>query len=88
VLGEIWGASFLFMRVAANDFGAIALVEVRLALGALVLFPFLWSARSQFSPALWPKLALIGAINSALPFYSLHGVRSARRQESVRLPMR
>jgi len=68
VLGAIWGASFLFMRVAANDFGAIALVEVRLALGALVLFPFLWSARSQFPPALWPKLALIGAINSALPF--------------------
>ena len=68
MLGAIWGASFLFMRVAANDFGAIALVEVRLALGALVLLPFLWSARSQFPRALWPKLALIGAINSALPF--------------------
>jgi drug/metabolite transporter (DMT)-like permease len=68
VLGAIWGASFLFMRVAANDFGAIALVEVRLALGALALLPFLWSARSQFPPKLWPKLALIGAINSALPF--------------------
>jgi drug/metabolite transporter (DMT)-like permease len=68
VLGAIWGASFLFMRVAANDFGAVALVEVRLALGALVLLPFLLRARSQFPPALWPKLALIGAINSALPF--------------------
>jgi drug/metabolite transporter (DMT)-like permease len=68
VLGAIWGASFLFMRVAANDFGPIALVEVRLALGALVLLPFLSRARSKFPPALWPKLALIGAINSALPF--------------------
>src|SRR5512145_646261 len=68
VLGAIWGASFLFMRVAANDFGPIALVEVRLALGALVLLPFLWNARSRFPWALWPKLALIGAINSALPF--------------------
>jgi drug/metabolite transporter (DMT)-like permease len=68
VLGAIWGASFLFMRVAADDFGAIALVEVRLGLGALVLFPFLWRARSKFPLALWPKLALIGAINSALPF--------------------
>jgi drug/metabolite transporter (DMT)-like permease len=56
------------MRVAADDFGAIALVEVRLALGALVLSPFLWAARSKFPLALWPKLALIGAINSALPF--------------------
>ena len=38
-LGAVWGASFLFMRVAAGHFGAFALVEVRLALGALVLLP-------------------------------------------------
>ncbi|WP_226467489.1 DMT family transporter [Luteimonas panaciterrae] len=68
VLGAIWGASFLFMRVAANDFGPIALVEVRLALGSIALMPLLWRARAQFPLALWPKLALIGAINSALPF--------------------
>ncbi|MCL1634220.1 DMT family transporter [Luteimonas sp. SX5] len=68
VLGAIWGASFLFMRVAANDFGAVPLVEVRLALGSLVLLPFLWRARAQFPARLWPKLALIGAINSAIPF--------------------
>lgn len=68
-LGAIWGASFLFMRIAANDFGAIPLVEVRLGLGSLVLLPFLWRARAQFaSPSLWAKLALIGAINSAVPF--------------------
>ncbi|WP_027072246.1 DMT family transporter [Luteimonas sp. J29] len=68
VLGAIWGASFLFMRVAADDFGPAPLVEMRLALGSLVLLPFLWRARSQFPLRLWPKLALIGAINSALPF--------------------
>ena len=28
-LGAIWGASFLFMRVAAPDFGAAPLVAVR-----------------------------------------------------------
>jgi drug/metabolite transporter (DMT)-like permease len=68
VLGAIWGASFLFMRVAANDFGAVPLVEARLALGALALSPFLWRARSAFPLRLWPKLAIIGLINSALPF--------------------
>jgi drug/metabolite transporter (DMT)-like permease len=68
VLGAIWGASFLFMRIAANDFGAIPLVEVRLGLGSLVLLPFLWRARASFPLKLWPKLALIGAINSAIPF--------------------
>jgi drug/metabolite transporter (DMT)-like permease len=68
LLGAVWGASFLFMRVAAPQFGAAALVEVRLALGALVLLPFLWRARAQFPLRIWPKLALIGAINSAIPF--------------------
>jgi len=68
-LGAIWGASFLFMRVAAHDFGPIPLVEVRLALGSLVLLPFLWRSRAQFAaPRLWGRLALIGAINSAAPF--------------------
>ena len=68
VLGAIWGASFLFMRVAAAEFGPAALVELRLALGAFVLLPFLWRARASFPLRLWPKLALIGAINSAIPF--------------------
>jgi drug/metabolite transporter (DMT)-like permease len=68
VLGAIWGASFLFMRVSAADFGPVPLVEARLALGALVLLPFLWRARDSFPARLWPKLALIGAINSAVPF--------------------
>ena len=32
ILGAIWGASFLFMRVSAREFGALPLVEIRLAL--------------------------------------------------------
>jgi drug/metabolite transporter (DMT)-like permease len=68
VLGAIWGASFLFMRVAAADFGAFALVEIRLALGALILLPFTWRCRAQLAQAGWWRLAGIGAINSAMPF--------------------
>jgi drug/metabolite transporter (DMT)-like permease len=68
VLGAIWGASFLFMRVAAHDFGAFGIVEVRLFLGALVLLPLLWRARAQFNLRLWIRLAGIAAINSAIPF--------------------
>jgi drug/metabolite transporter (DMT)-like permease len=68
LLGAIWGGSFLFMRVAAGDFGPFALVEVRLALGAVVLLPFLWRARAQFTPSLWLHLTWISAINSAIPF--------------------
>lgn len=68
LLAAIWGASFLFMRVAAPEFGAFALVELRLALGAAVLLPFLWQARAAFPARRWPLLALVGAINSAVPF--------------------
>jgi drug/metabolite transporter (DMT)-like permease len=68
MLGAIWGGSFLFMRVAAGEFGAFPLVETRLALGALILLPFLWRARAQFTPRLWLTIAGIAAVNSVVPF--------------------
>jgi drug/metabolite transporter (DMT)-like permease len=68
VLGAIWGGSFLFMRVAATDFGPFPLVEIRLALGALILLPFLWQVRAQFTAALWLRIAGIATINSVIPF--------------------
>jgi len=68
LLGGIWGGSFLFMRIGAADFGPLALVEVRLALGALILFPFLWRDRARITGALRWRLAGIGIINSAIPF--------------------
>jgi len=64
----VWGGSFLFMRVAAADFGPFALVEARLALGALTLMPFLWRSRALFTPAVWLRVAGIATINSVLPF--------------------
>ena len=68
LLGAVWGGSFLFMRVAAADFGPFALVEARLALGALTLMPFLWRSRALFTPAVWLRVAGIATINSVLPF--------------------
>jgi len=41
LLAAIWGASFLFMRIAAPSFGAVALVEVRMLVGGLFLLPLL-----------------------------------------------
>jgi drug/metabolite transporter (DMT)-like permease len=68
LLGAIWGASFLFMRVSAREFGALPLVEVRLMLGALILLPLLWRGRAQFKRAHILPLIFISAINSAIPF--------------------
>lgn len=68
LLGAVWGSSFLFMRIAAKDFGAFALVEVRLALGALILLPFLLRVKDQIKPSHWLRFLGIGIINSAAPF--------------------
>lgn len=68
LLGAIWGASFMFQRVAAPEFGAMPLAELRLALGAIILLPFLFKSQAAFPRAIWPKLALLGVINSAIPF--------------------
>jgi drug/metabolite transporter (DMT)-like permease len=68
LLGAIWGGSFLFMRVAAGEFGPLPLVETRLALGALILLPFLWRARAHFNTVLWLRVAGIAAVNSVIPF--------------------
>ena len=68
-LAAIWGASFLFMRMAAPEFGAVALVGVRVGLAAVVLLPLLaWQGHLG---ALWRHagpIAAIGLLNSALPF--------------------
>ena len=37
ILGVIWGASFLFTRVAVPEFGAFALVELRIGVAAVFL---------------------------------------------------
>jgi drug/metabolite transporter (DMT)-like permease len=68
LLGAIWGASFMFQRVAAPQFGPVPLVELRLLLGALPLLPFLWMERERFRGRNWWWIVGIGAINSAMPF--------------------
>ncbi|MGI4860963.1 MAG: DMT family transporter [Janthinobacterium lividum] len=68
-LAAIWGASFLFMRVATPEFGPVALIALRVGIAALVLAPVLQSAdaRRQFRSKLRP-LFIVGVTNSAVPF--------------------
>ena len=68
ILGAIWGASFLFMRVSAREFGALPLVEIRLALGALILLPILWKGYTHFNRKHVLPLIFVSAINTAIPF--------------------
>jgi drug/metabolite transporter (DMT)-like permease len=69
LLAALWGASFLFMRLGAGEFGPVALAFVRVAGAAALLVP-LMLLRQQ--GAAWRThggiIATVGVVNSALPF--------------------
>lgn len=68
-LAALWGGSFLFMRVGAPEFGAVALVAVRVALAAAALLPLVvWRRQLAALRVHWRAIAVVGLINSALPF--------------------
>ena len=68
-LAALWGASFLFMRVAVPEFGPVVLSDGRVAVAGLALLAFASAIGAK--PALrarWRDYALLGTINAALPF--------------------
>jgi drug/metabolite transporter (DMT)-like permease len=68
-LAALWGASYLLIKIALEDFTPLAVVFVRTALGALVLVPVA-VRRGAFAPArthLGP-LAFVAAVQIAGPF--------------------
>jgi len=69
LLAALWGASFLFMRLGAPEFGAVALAAMRVGLASALLIPLL-AARGQLAELRrhWKGLLLVGALNSAIPF--------------------
>jgi drug/metabolite transporter (DMT)-like permease len=68
-LAAIWGASFLFMRLAAPEFGPVALTALRVAGAALFLLPLLaWRGGVGTLRTHWKPIAVVGVVNSALPF--------------------
>ena len=69
LLGVIWGASFLFMRVAAPEFGAVALAEIRVAIAAVFLAAVLaWRGGMGGLRGATAPLTIVGVLISALPF--------------------
>jgi drug/metabolite transporter (DMT)-like permease len=68
-LAALWGASFLFMRVAVLPLGAIATAELRVLLAAATLLAWLRIAGIRLEwPAHWRLYLAVGLINSAAPF--------------------
>lgn len=72
LLAALWGGSFLFLRMASPAIGPVWLIEFRVLIAGLVLFPVL--IRLDLVRELlhhWRSLAIVGLLNSALPFILL-----------------
>ncbi|MGC1246140.1 MAG: DMT family transporter [Spirulinaceae cyanobacterium] len=69
LLASLWGASFLFMRIASPVFGPVWLMECRVLIAGLALLPLvvklglLGEVRRYAKP-----LFIIGCFNAALPY--------------------
>lgn len=69
VLAAIWGASFLFMRVAVGPLGAIATAEIRLALAGATIALYLALVGKRLDLGRhWRHYTIVGILNSAAPF--------------------
>jgi drug/metabolite transporter (DMT)-like permease len=69
LLSAIWGSSFMFTKIAAQDIGAVPTAFCRVAIGALFLLPLLfWKRQSATLVLHWKKALLVGILNSGIPF--------------------
>ena len=68
-LGAIWGSAFIFIKIAAPEFGAIGLVQARLIIASLVFIPLLLRKKYLIllKPA-WKHSLLLAITNNAVPF--------------------
>jgi drug/metabolite transporter (DMT)-like permease len=69
LLAAVWGASFLFMRIAVVEFGALPTAFVRVSIAALVLWPLLaLRGHGALLRQHWKAIFTIGLLNSGIPF--------------------
>lgn len=67
-LAAIWGASFMFIKVGVRELEPATLVFFRVGLAALTLLPL---ARISALRGHWRDVAVVGVLNSAVPFWLL-----------------
>jgi drug/metabolite transporter (DMT)-like permease len=69
LLAAIWGASFLFTRMATVEFGPVPTAGLRVSVAAASLLPMLFLR--GLAPILrrhWRAIFVVGLLNSAIPF--------------------
>jgi len=67
-LSALWGASFMFLRIASPVLGPWVLAGLRLALATATLVLIMGVLRQRWPWSHWRELLLIGALSTALPF--------------------
>lgn len=69
LLGALWGAAFMFMRIAAPEFGSVPMAAARVVLAAaMMLVVLVWLRQPLRVATYWRRYLLIGAVNTAIPF--------------------
>src|SRR6266540_1449369 len=69
-LGFMWGSSYLFIKLAVDDFGTFTLVALRLFVGAILLWSVVRLMRQELprDPRLYGHLIVMGLVNIVIPF--------------------
>jgi drug/metabolite transporter (DMT)-like permease len=69
-LGFMWGSSYLFIKLAVDDFGTFTLVALRLVVGALLLWAVVRIARQPLprERRVYGHLLVMAVINITIPF--------------------
>jgi len=69
LLGAIWGASFIFIRIAVEPFGPTFMMLIRVALAGILLFGYArFSGVKLQIRSHWRQFLILGALSSAIPF--------------------
>jgi drug/metabolite transporter (DMT)-like permease len=69
-LGFMWGSSYLFIKLAVDDFGTFTLVALRLVVGALLLWSVVRIAKQPLprERRIYGHLLVMAVINITIPF--------------------
>ncbi len=69
ILGALWGAAYMFMRIAAPEFGALATAGARVTLAcAMMIICVIAMRQSMRLRTHWKKYIVVGGVNTAIPF--------------------
>jgi drug/metabolite transporter (DMT)-like permease len=74
VLAALWGASYLFIKVAVDEIAPAPMMAARTLLAAAVLIAYVawrfgWERTRAEARAAWRHFLILGAFNAAVPFW-------------------